>query len=776
MDCHAMDEVTERRVAWERDGCREGGGCLQCLPSTSLPLHFRKHPSAVYIMLAKRVRRLLQDESRRQNPLHRQRHGGSGRDREGGVGHRLSRVFTFISGKRMTPRGCECLVSLAEVSRGGPPSASRPATSTAVLRGRRAVLPGVAPGELLRTRPTFYDSLTALDGGAATLPRHCHTLRLERREGRRPGASSAFLVVAPRRPLPCAAASCGSQCQLCPWMAVGAEMSGSIKGEAVREAVDAALREAAATVVPKHLDPFTVAVQTHYLQEAELTFVREREAGLDDDGVGGRSSREPTGSQGHFELVTTLPGASPGTSAKTTSQKRPTRRLDQRATAAAARQRRTSRSGQRVLDQCPLATLEQKRLGPSLDRWAARLPTAMRNAIGSAYISQFTLPRGPCVKGRQSRNEADGDGEEEEEERKRRPWESSLLVTLTMHKDVEAWGPQSPLCGPSHPADVLAVEEQRLVDAVLAAAPLVQSIAVHVLFTPKPGCEHPFSDGDVGLLDCLYPVTVRRVAAADILKARHRRLRQFGPPREVVCYCPSLEGGEERRAYLPGLHSSVLWQGLILSSLSSGRGSPPAPTPAPPLASFWRHRGAVDAAVSLLFSLLLSSASGAVRVVPPTLCALSTNPDTGPASMLLALAMSRMAESLAPMVSEATEGEGEAATPSPTPSSSSCDGAGSEEMSLAAVLNDAESDVAALLHRLSPLFSGRGRRRARVLLVQCSTDTKASLVQHALAAVIGYCESENHTSAIALEAGVVDVDSLSAAFVGYAFLELQRST
>ncbi|CAD2215994.1 hypothetical protein ADEAN_000345200 [Angomonas deanei] len=113
------------------------------------------------------------------------------------------------------------------------------------------------------------------------------------------------------------------------------------------------------------------------------------------------------------------------------------------------------------LPRCLLLSLEQKRLSLCLTTWASTLPTSARQALRGAFVCQSP--------------------------------HSQLSVTVWMEKDVHFTGQQSPLCGPSHPADVLSVEEQKLIDAVLQAAPLVREVAVDVCFIEEGTAErlHP---------------------------------------------------------------------------------------------------------------------------------------------------------------------------------------------------------------------------------------------------------------------------------------------
>lgn len=748
-------------------------------------------------MLSKKLKRLLQAQAKRGGGVSGL---GDWQPNNSTTGSRGAKTFTFIAGRRLTPLGCECLVSLAEVSKGRQASTAAAAggssstgaaaaaplassATTTVLLRRRAVLPGMAPGDLLRAGPWCYDAIASGSGSdgysAAALPRRCHSLRLEahhrRGHGDGGGISRGHLVAEPRRPLPCPAAADPARCQQCPWMAVGGEASGAAKSEALRAALDSVVTAAGGSAsgfgAIAYLEPFTVQPRLNRLQEAELLFVRAAPAGE-------ISGEDSVGAQGTFQFVTqpSLDATTPSTTTTTTTP---------------------------PLLQCPLATLEQKRLASSLGRWAGQLPATMRDSIERAYVCQ------PSLFGSSSSTTNTTKGQQQQQ-----PWDASLLVTLAVRRDLEGWGPQSPLCGPSHPGSVLSVEEQTLVDAVMEAAPLVRRIGVHVMFAETTASSdtgtgrgerhrqqphtphrhhhrrHHRHDPSAGRLDCLYPLTERGVSVVEALRmvqpppaesAASRRssssssISPLGPSREVTCVCPGTgEEGREVVVSLPGLHSTALWKGLLLCSSCNGSGpippssaaaASPQPLPTEPFAPFWRHHRSLDAACSVLLSVLAPPplSKTAVSVRPPTLRSLRAAPSTGPAAVLLAQALARVAAAMAAPPADDDDGDGES------------DGLAAPPCAIA-VLNDTDTDAAAALATGRSLVAAAAASGpaaigpARLLLVQCSTDITAAAVQAALSALL----TGGGERVAAVTAGAVDVDPLSAAFVAYALVELQR--
>lgn len=660
---------------------------------------------------------------------------------------RKSPSSTIVVGQHMTPLGCSCAV--ATLGR------AAPANGEVRRHARRIILAQMVPGTIVRTSPRYYESIVS----RARLPtaRHCYMRSL------RAGNHVPSWERLPA--LPCPLARQGG-CGRCPWMAVAEaspELSASLKADVVRAHVDAVTTATSDGVMASpsplttrrvrredvkqvdYLEPLSVPAQLHALQL--VTYLFKQEVELPD--VPADAAPDPEANVDPALTDHLHPAPRSGSSGAFVLS-------GEHSTSGAA---------------CLLSTLEQKRLQASLTRWAQQLPTSMRQALQEVSIAQ---PSHPCA---------------------RQPWESDLAVRVRVERDVLFWGPQSPFCGPSQPPRVLAVEEQKLLDAVLGAAPLIKQIVVEVEFM------------DSGEIDELYP-HLRRAAdtatdsgthAVDSV-AFHGDSHVRKPPSfsvgccfTLACWCAPLQC--EVSVHLP-----------LATFFPRYRANRKELTLRSNSLAFWRQATALEAACSVLTSLCLDGIGKVTELTNTALYIYDHQPPqhaeasqgqqregvaaAAEGTAVLASALSAVLCELfsahAPSAAVYRCTGKRVAPVQPSSEQASCTTQSAthapSRVMVAAVLTDGGFDSAALLrllhHHVCPAAS---EAKVRVLLVQCSADLTMHPLKSVLETLVSptrgvarqKAKEESATWQVdAVRCGLVDVDPLAASFVPYVVLDL----
>ncbi|CCW60305.1 unnamed protein product [Phytomonas sp. EM1] len=608
-------------------------------------------------------------------------------------------------------------------------------TAYLIKNKSRVTLPGVTPGMVLQASLSSYHSIV----NEARLPdaRYCSVLNFKPQDRRLRLRSSPF------QPLPCMSAARRS-CEHCPWMVSSAFNSAELKSEALRRVLHTVAEAASSSrqhqttrtaynaPMVHFLEPLSVPVKPHSLQELELVYSPSN------DGGGGALVEEKE-NRGFSFVATTCEGYS-------------------------------------TVRGCFLLTLEEKRLIFSLNRWAAQLPAVMRGSLKMAYVAQLsseTSVRGDPGVGLQELR-----------------WQSTLSLVVLLNRDVHNWGPQSPLCGPNHPPDLLSHEEQALVDAVLAAAPLQKDIHVLVCL-------------DENELEVLYPVVNRGVRWEDIANCA-----QGSPPGIPVrpalrCICGSMEAPVH--VPFPGLHNHLcynLHRRYLHRSMPKDESAKDLLCAARPV--FWRHSEALSTACSAVATLLLGSDTVSAspfivglfpREIPQTADASAASSGAGkhkPASladsraatMLFTAALSATIREFTTRfdqkdcvgvlnLGEILKDQGEGATKLFHAAS----------FFMMATVADAHADsreVCELIHAWQDQLLRVNiypTQIARLMLLQCSTNMKLEALKVVVEKILEDFGGHGNKTAMRLhvdrlQAGVIDVDILSASFVGYTLIEL----
>ncbi|KAG5470756.1 hypothetical protein LSCM1_02005 [Leishmania martiniquensis] len=533
----------------------------------------------------------------------------------------------YVIAEKMEPLGCACLLVGRRKQK---PSSSAPAS----LRCR-VVLPGILPGTVLRTRASVVEWIHRFRQLPASTE---YTLLM--RSGKRVPRYAADTGL---RALPCGLAA-ASACQRCPWMAGGsggesttakhASWRASLQNAVSNWWASSATADGTASQALTHddamrccsfLEPFTVQVTLNRLLGLQLFFVpRERtDSPASSHGRPGDPAGCVCGTTASATAVVCVEreGVShpPLVAAEV--------RYGESASSAAAS------GGARGLppavpnweQECLLESLEQKRLVPALRRWAARLPTSTQERLLGVLISQPAMWSRSAV------------------------MTMTLQVTLVVERNTDVLDMQSPLCSPSHPADLLSTEEQQLVEVVTTAAPLIHEIEVLVWVQSALSESQRASAGEAAL-HRLYPTLSRTASLAyahseawrkgsDSFKKTEAHELQRGQAAQTVrCWCHLLSRelsvpvtpyhaalwavspkwlSEARRRRTQPRHSTAHH---TMASRVPENAHTTAPAAArsfsgscaqrfPWVPTFWRHPGALDACCSVLLSLALGDST-----------------------------------------------------------------------------------------------------------------------------------------------------------------------
>lgn len=529
----------------------------------------------------------------------------------------------YVIAERMEPSGCACLLVGRRRQK---PSLSLPASPR-----RRVVIPGIVPGTVLRTRASVVEWIhkcrqlpasteyTVLMRSGKQVPRH---------------AADAGLAA-----LPCGLAAANA-CQRCPWMAVGnSGESAAAKHTCWRTSLESAARnmwassaiaDGATTLTRTHddamrccsfLEPFAIQVTPNRLLGLQLFFVplewtdspassRSRLAG---------SAAPACGTPAAATAVVCIERE--GLSRPLSVAAHVCRREPASPAAASGGVAELSPEALDLTQECLLESLEQKRLVPALQRWATQLPTSTQARLLGVFISQpFTwAPHSETT--------------------------TSLQVILVVERNTDVLGMQSPLCSPSHPADLLSTEERQLVEVVTAAAPLINEVEVLVWVQSTCGEARGTAAAETAL-HRLYPTLSRDALPADVRcedwqngcdlvkgGTEARELVRGQVTQTVRCWCQPLR--KELSVNLPPYHAALCavplpWFGKACRRRPQSRPSSEHRTASSPaldigaaagkaerafasacsqrlpwVPTFWRHPGALDACCSVLLSVLL---------------------------------------------------------------------------------------------------------------------------------------------------------------------------
>ncbi|ORC87443.1 uncharacterized protein TM35_000222420 [Trypanosoma theileri] len=600
---------------------------------------------------------------------------------------------TVVVGKRMTVNGCASIVCLT-----GQRAEER--------HQRHAVLQGIGPGDVIRTPARYFDSIVE----ERRLPKsqHCRMWR------RRPAGEATW---GPTRVVPCSHHNKVRMCTRCPWMGLAVTASRDIKAERLRRAVETSIALDSTSYSIASTSGGGETVNTNGDDNTFLTDEKKKRGKRTwppssvrflepfDISVDAHTMREM---EFHFEQA---------------SQRESTGSVNQ------TEGNKIETAGKfcfsmdsKTAPDCFLCTLEQQRLLASLNRWAEQLAFPIQQTLCSVFVLQH--PRNPSA----------------------HTWERDLHVTLLLRQDVSRFGGYTPLCGPSQAENTLSLEEQKLVDAVLSAAPLTQNIGVATLCTD-------------GSLSCLYPQPQR----VDLSLARSTVEKEVVP-------CTAVHGfsGEVRKAVLPFMHSTVAFA-LSSQDISVLEHSSP---------SLWRQGQALEAVGSLLLSLLGDKQSDSSLVIfadhnyeDP----LGASVAQRSGSQLLALILTQLFEehfsqSVLHVVKRKREGEKKGLVD--LLHLSAVMSTLRAEPSLWVCLIDSNSDVAA-----ATSFFRQGiefiRQKSiltpkKFLLIQLTGSGNFDLLSQALCGVRTVLEGHGQ---LHLESGIVDIDPWTAAAVGYVVLE-----
>ncbi|CAJ1013856.1 hypothetical protein Q4I30_000096 [Leishmania utingensis] len=714
----------------------------------------------------------------------------------------------------MEPSGCSCLLV---GSRRPTQSSPLPASPR-----RRVVLPGIVPGTVLRTRASVvewihnsrqlpaFTEYTVLMRGGKRVPRH---------------AADSGLGT-----LPCGLAATNA-CQRCPWMAVGGSgESATTKNACWRASLYAAVHNAwvsaSATRGATHLtrahddvmrccsflEPFAVKVTPNRLLGLQLFFAplewsnspTSSLSRLADSAVPASSAPSSTTAMVYIERECS--SCSPSVSTQVC------RRESVLSAAASGGATGLPPEALNFAQECLLESLEQKRLVPALQRWAAQLPTSIQERLLGTFISQPFMRAPHSVR------------------------TTSLQVTLVVERNTDVLGMQSPLCSPSHPADLLSTEEQQLVEVVTAAAPLIHEIEVLVWVQGTHNDPRGTASGEAAL-HRLYPTLSREVSLEDVRcetwqgrndsakgEAEPHELQHMQFAQTVWCWCHPLNKelsvhippyhaalcavpfpwlAEARRRLPQSRHTSVYrttsFPGLS-SSAAAGNAAPAFPSACsqrlPWVPTFWRHPGALDACCSVLLSIILEGTTlptmamsaitqsdtphrpESVEVHAPCVSAQSLVSDDADISAAAGqtildgavVALAREAER-----SVALSGKSEkvghfssgGALLLPTPLSASLT---PRRVLISVREGDGAAAAVTTAFVREVLRSVRGQP-VRLCFYECTSMMRASALGAQVAATLHHAQHVGQSFSV--DTGVVDVDPLASSFVAYACVALQ---
>lgn len=711
----------------------------------------------------------------------------------------------YIIGERMVSGGCTCL--LVQSGKTAAPSKDAAAATVSTWQDekalpssqrRRVVLPGMLPKTVVVTKPEYFSFIV----DAKRLPPPSHCARVSAASPQRHNST-------PLQPLPCPNAASGT-CRQCPWMAPAmASRSSFYKSQLLQRSLQRTLRD-----LPEG--------RGHRSGDTAMVSRRESWNGHDDQSL--RSSSPPLQLMEPFTISAKLgyrqglqfilapkKRDSAATPCSSPSAPRPTVEVIIEGFSAAEAvgdlAADSVNASARYSSSCMLMTLEQHRLVTALRAWASEY-----YGTGSP---QEQSPLLVCISQPSLRGALN-------------PWDSSLHVTVVVRRSGDTMDVCSPLCGPSHPSDLLSNAEQMLVDAVLGAAPLIKAVEISVAVASSPFFLSEHGDGATdAAVHTLYPRLRRDFASL----RDYRSFLEGGEAamQQLECWCHPL--GQSVDFCLPVSHPSLRW----LSTTERQHQTYTVSATAPPMPFsllqrlssvcvdlFWRHPSSLDACCSVLLSCLLDG------LIPTT----STTVSSGAAPIqLLYGSRSSGDEELFQSGLQCDSGEAltaerrgaivgqwmvedaiavilaklqnrmrhlfrtGATTRSVDGCAGSCDGderllssaplSTSRPSSTVAVLSvsstssnnrGGESDgvaslVRALLRRICTGASQKPMGVLRLFFFSCSASMDVDGICQAVSAVVT-AEVNLPVSILNISAGVVDADPLSSSFVAYCTVDL----
>ncbi|KAG5496411.1 hypothetical protein JKF63_02713 [Porcisia hertigi] len=723
----------------------------------------------------------------------------------------------YVIAERMEPSGCSCL--LVGHRRRQSFSSSPPAHQRC-----RVVLPGVAPGTVLRTRASVLEWIRK----CRQLPASTEYSVLMK-GGKRVARHAADMGLPA---LPCGMAATNA-CQRCPWMAVGVGgESATTKHANWRASLHSAVRKAvgsltsadgAAGIRRTHDDvmrccsfsePFSVAVTPNRLLGLQLFFlpVESTESPPSSRSDLANSSMPSHGTPPADRAAVRIEREGLSSPLSVTSQV--CHGESTPSVAASGGSKGLYHTGLNFTQECLLESLEQKRLVSAFERWAAHLPISTQASLLGVFISQpFTS--GPHL-----------------------ATMTALQVILAVERNTDVLGMHSPLCGPSHPVDLLSTEEQQLVEVITAAAPLVHEVEVLVWIQDACNEAQRTTAGETAL-HRLYPAVCRNASLEELQcetwrgrtdsardEAEVHEVQRGSASQAVRCWCHawsreisvsvspyhaaisavssrwwsearrrrSLSGGISANSATssPALSTrSAAGNGVQTSAGGCSRRLPWVPT-------FWRHPGALDACCSVLFSLILEdmtfpigetsvvAGSGAlprpesIEVHAPALserALVSTGAHVGAGAGQTVLdgavvALAREARRLAASSRE-SEGTGHlfssAGLFSPT-SSSSVSSPTPRRVLVSVRGGDGTAKGLPTTFVEEVLRSARAQP-VRLCFYECTLSMNASaLATQASAAIL---HAQRIGLRVSVNTGIVDVDPLASSYVAYACVSLR---
>ncbi|KPI85235.1 hypothetical protein ABL78_5718 [Leptomonas seymouri] len=737
----------------------------------------------------------------------------------------------YIIAEAMEPSGCSCVIVTPRALREkksafhyglrsdealAPQQVSEQRPSSSHTRSR-VTLPGIAPGTILRTRASVAEWVRT----SHQLPAPDHYTIVMRGGKRVPAKSGASNPVS-LPVLPCRRAS-DQTCAQCPWMALQERQqfkaakhkawNSSLMG-AVRNCWTAALSSAKERSVSSDnhgkrmtlhssqhtyaqvmdcfsfLEPLAIPVHSNRLQALQLQFRRRLQqvelntATAEESELSGRNTHSST-----VEDPSALHLIREGSRAG-----------DEGSLSA------TDRASYIHMD-CPLETLEQKRLIPLLQRWATQLPTSMQERLHSVLISQPSSTALVATSQTSAPHSSDGGDVK-----------TSLHVVLVVESNPDLLGLQSPLCAPAHPADLLSAEEQQLVGAVTSAAPLLANIEVLVCILGDRLNAHFSASAPDACVQVLYP-TLDRQGCVEQLQcssrggcsaprqtdshAKPKRWLDSSPVLSAQCWCEPL--GKELQVHLSPYHaalSAVPHTWLTLGGgeeLESPQRAPPqqlrASTHACPwVPTFWRHPGALDVCCSVLMSLLLEELEGSAFLINSvaTVNTLSPNPAAGqkPCSLDIRPIGGRLAAGARAADIGALAGQRILDTALQALAHEAASFSSSmEELKFMGYLeekgwplnsprrmllsvNDCSSEIAAIANAGMALEAPL-TTPLRLCLYSCTSTMRTEQLSARIASIVHKALSSGNEARV--RTGVIDVDPLSSAYVAFAQVDLTCS-
>jgi hypothetical protein len=771
-----------------------------------------------------------------------QRHGLPSQRRRGVSA--VKKLSAYVVAEAMGPSGCSCVLVSPTNSRAkeaallqntatqgastSQDQSQRHLRRASAYTRHRVTLPGITPGTILRTRASVTEWMRT----TRQLPspeQYTVVMRDGRRVSTSNGSSSSNFSSLPS--LPCRHAR-AHMCLRCPWMALQErQQAKAAKQKAWRVSLTDAVRNCWSTMWAKtheqkeltcanegttssqapcftyedvmdsfvFLEPLAIPVEPHRLQALQLLFRRMPPPPVTDI-VSSTSYSAPT------------PEVSVG--GDTPSQRgggRPLVDLLREGTAvmisgesgAASEAIVVDRYASPTQDDCLLETLEQKRLVIFLRRWAAQLPTSMQKELQGVFISQPSTAASSPPETIATHIDA-------------------LQVVVVVKRNRDVLGMQSPLCSPANPADLLSVEEQELVGAVTASAPLLTDVEVLVCVrsdTPQESakaaadaCVHVLypqlkRDAPIGELRRGYKEDSERAHGVTAATGKTNTHKGEAAVQLVQCWCEPL--GKELRARLSPYHAALsavpdtwLTQEEQRGKEGKARQAPPfqrstSSIPVPWVPTFWRHPTALNLCCSVLLSMLLEGmeehtlAKGGVEMfkgamTPRSASVLaSSNPlnisahamgesmlSTASATDVGAFAGQRILDTaLQLLTQEVVSIHKVAGRGSLGDDGSGKEGCASPNTPQHVLLSVGEGSQGTSVDTImEAVLTASLTQPVRVCLYSCTSTMKTAELGARVASIV--CTAAACGRETCVRAGVIDVDPLSSSYVAYAQVDL----